>query len=98
MTGKTQVERLSDLRVAELAASVPDWSLGEGMISRQFDFADFVESMAFVNRVAALAEERDHHPDIEISYNHVRIDLSTHRVGGLTEKDFELAQAVDGLI
>lgn len=98
MTKQLPVELLSDLKVAELTASVPEWILSEGMISREFEFADFLESMAFVNRVAALAEEHDHHPDINISYNHVRIDLSTHKVGGLSKKDFALAQAVDGLI
>jgi 4a-hydroxytetrahydrobiopterin dehydratase len=98
MTDRMQVELLSDLEVAERTASVPEWILGEGMISREFEFADFAESMAFVNRVAALAEEHDHHPDIHISYNRVRLDCTTHKVGGLSEKDFALAEAVDGLI
>ncbi len=98
MTDQAQVELLPDLKVAELTASVPEWILGEGVLSREFEFADFTQSMAFVNRVAALAEEHYHHPDIRISYNHVRLDLSTHKVGGLTEKDFALAEAVDGLI
>jgi 4a-hydroxytetrahydrobiopterin dehydratase len=98
MTDRMRVERLTNLEVAERMASVPEWNLGEDVISREFEFADFVESLAFVYRVAALAEEHDHHPDIFISYNHVRLDLSTHRVGGLSEKDFALAQAVDGLI
>jgi len=92
------LERLSDKEVTELTASVPKWTLGEDLISREFEFADFLASMAFVNHVAALAEASDHHPDIHISYNHVRLDLSTHSAGGLTEKDFALAQAVDGLI
>jgi 4a-hydroxytetrahydrobiopterin dehydratase len=98
MTDPTPVELLSEIKVAELATSAPEWILGEGVLSREFEFADFVESLAFVYRVAALAEERDHHPDIHISYNHVRLDLTTHKVGGLSEKDFALAEAVDGLI
>jgi 4a-hydroxytetrahydrobiopterin dehydratase len=72
--------------------------LGEGIISRELEFGDFRESMAFVEGVAKLAEEQDHHPDIFISYNHVRLDLSTHTAGGLTEKDFALAQAIDRLL
>jgi len=92
------LERLSGQKVAELTASVPEWTLGEDLISREFELADFLGSMAFVNNVAALAEASDHHPDIHIYYNHVRLDLSTHAVGGLSEKDFALAQAVDGLI
>ena len=98
MTDPIPVELLSENKVAELAASVPEWILGEGVLSREFKFADFVESLAFVYRVAALAEEHDHHPDIHISYNRVRLDLSTHTVGGLSEKDFALAEAVDCLI
>jgi len=98
MADQMQVELLSDLEVAERAALLPEWILGEGVLSREFEFADFSESMSFVNRVAALAEEHDHHPDIFISYNHVRLDLSTHSAGGLTEKDFALAQDIDRLL
>lgn len=98
MTDRAKLERLSGARVAERVILVPDWALGEDAISRELEFKDFRESMAFVENVAKLAEEHDHHPDIFISYNHVRLDLSTHNAGGLTEKDFALAEAVDGLI
>ncbi|MHB8059996.1 MAG: 4a-hydroxytetrahydrobiopterin dehydratase [Gaiellaceae bacterium] len=98
MTDEVQLLLLSDLEVAERMVSVPEWILGEGAISRELEFSDFPGSMAFLNRLAALVEEHDHHPDIFISYNHVRLDLSTHKVGGLSEKDFALAEAVDGLI
>jgi 4a-hydroxytetrahydrobiopterin dehydratase len=95
---QTRPEQLGSARVAELAGSVPDWMLERDLISREFEFEDFRESMAFVESVAGLAEEHDHHPDIFISYNHVRLDLSTHTAGGLTEKDFELALAIDRLL
>lgn len=98
MAEQAQLERLSGPRVGELAASVPDWTLGDDVISREFEFKDFREAMAFVVSVAELAEQQDHHPDIEISYNHVRLDLSTHKAGGLTEKDFALAVAIDRLL
>lgn len=98
MTDRAKLERLSGAQVIERVVSVPDWALGEDVISREFEFEDFSESMAFVENVAKLAEEHDHHPDIFISYNHVRLDLSTHSAGGLTEEDFALAEAVDGLI
>jgi 4a-hydroxytetrahydrobiopterin dehydratase len=58
---------------------------------------DFAEAMTFVNQVAQLAEERNHHPDIAISWNTVTLRLSTHTAGGVTDKDFELAEAIDGL-
>jgi 4a-hydroxytetrahydrobiopterin dehydratase len=98
MTDRAKPERLSGAQVAERAALVPDWMLGEDVISCELEFEDFRESMAFVESVAKLAEEHDHHPDIFISYNHVRLDLSTHTAGGLTEKDFALAQDIDRLL
>jgi 4a-hydroxytetrahydrobiopterin dehydratase len=58
---------------------------------------DFAQAMAFVNRVAEVAEEKNHHPDIGISWNRVTLRLSTHDAGGLTALDFDLARAVDRL-
>jgi 4a-hydroxytetrahydrobiopterin dehydratase len=98
MADPEQLGRLSGAQVAERAASIPDWRRGDGVISRELEFSDFRESMVFVNGVAELAEEHDHHPDIFISYNHVRLDLSTHTAGGLTERDFALAEAIDRLL
>jgi 4a-hydroxytetrahydrobiopterin dehydratase len=59
---------------------------------------DFAEAMAFVNEVAGLAEERNHHPDIAVSWNTVTLRLFTHTAGGVTDKDLELADAIDGLL
>jgi 4a-hydroxytetrahydrobiopterin dehydratase len=64
-------------------------------IKREFIFQNFVRAIDFVNKVAELAEEINHHPDISISYNKVRLTLSTHKAGGLTEKDFLLASRID---
>ena len=58
---------------------------------RQFQFADFLGSIAFVNSVAQVAEAAGHHPDIDIRYNKVRLALTTHDAGGITAKDFDLA-------
>ena len=75
---------------------VPQWEVREGKsLRRRFRFKDFVEAMAFLNRVAQVAEEEGHHPDIFISYNRVRIDLATHAIGGLSENDFILAAKID---
>lgn len=63
-------------------------------IKRMFEFKDFVEAMEFVNKVAEEAEKANHHPDINISYNKVGIALTTHDVGGLSEKDFLLAKTI----
>ena len=76
---------------------VSGWILDEEakQISKKFKFKDFVEAMVFVNKVADIAEKEGHHPDIKIKYNKVRIDLSTHAIGGLSVNDFILASKID---
>ncbi len=75
-----------------------EWTRRDDEIVRELQFADFVTAVAFVDRVAAAAEEAGHHPDILIhGYKHVRLTLSTHSEGGLTAADFALAQRIDGL-
>jgi 4a-hydroxytetrahydrobiopterin dehydratase len=80
-----------------LLAQVQGWKLENKSIQKTFKFKDFVEAMKFVNKVADLAEEEGHHPDIHISYSRVTIDLTTHAVGGLSENDFILAAKIDRL-
>jgi len=91
-------EMLSEQQATELMASVPDWTLGDDLISREFKFENIRGSMAFSESVVDLAEEQEHHPDIYISFNHVTLVLSTHKVGGLTQADFTLAEAIDRLL
>ena len=71
-----------------------DWALVNGEMTREWTFSGFPESIAFVNKVAELAEAAGHHPDIDIRYNRVRLALVTHDAGGITEKDTGLARAV----
>ena len=82
----------------ELARQVPSWSLVDGTLEEEFHFKDFGETMQFVNRVAQVAQQEDHHPDIEISYNKVRLALSTHSIGGLSRNDFILAAKIERLL
>ena len=70
---------------------LPGWKIEEGMLVKTFKFKDFLSALHFVNRVGELAEGAGHHPDIDIRYNRVRLSLTTHDAGGLTEKDFNLA-------
>ena len=80
----------------ELAGT--DWRREGESIVRDLEFGDFAATMAYVNRVAALAEEENHHPDILVhDYNQVRLTLSTHSVGGLTQADLDLARRLDEL-
>ena len=67
-------------------------------ISREFSFGDFNESIAFINKVADLAEAESHHPDIYIFYNRVKLELSTHAIGGLSENDYILAAKINQIL
>lgn len=71
------------------------WSLQGEAISKQYSWPSFPEAMRFVNRVADLAEEADHHPDILINYRRVTLSLATHSAGGITQKDLDLAEKID---
>lgn len=81
-------------------AGVSDWKLLDDAktISKTFTSQDFREAMVFVNKIADLAEEEGHHPDIHISWNTVRLSLTTHAIKGLSENDFILAAKINALI
>lgn len=76
---------------------VPTWKRKADVIRRTFEFKDFPVAIRFVNAVARLAEKSWHHPDIDIRWNQVTLALTTHDKGGLTEKDFSLAEQFDAL-
>jgi 4a-hydroxytetrahydrobiopterin dehydratase len=88
---------LSPQEAAARLSSLKNWKIENGELVRTFQFPDFVGSMAFVNKVADLAEKAGHHPDIDIRYNKVRLALVTHDAGGLTAKDFDLAAKSDAV-
>jgi len=93
----TPASPLSAAEVEIRLARLPEWHREGNAIRRAFRFPDFVAAMAFVQRVADIAERADHHPDIDIRYGEVTLTLSTHRTGGLTSKDFELAAYADAV-
>ena len=76
---------------------VPEWETDKKKIERVFEFDDFTAAIDFVNLVAEIAEEQEHHPDIEIRYNRVKLSISTQSKSGLTELDFQLAERIDTL-
>ena len=82
----------------EMLSQVPGWELAENKLTRRFRFKDFKEAMAFVNKVADLAESEGHHPDIYISWNRVRLELTTHAIKGLSENDFIMAAKVSEMM
>jgi 4a-hydroxytetrahydrobiopterin dehydratase len=87
--------KLSKAEAEQRLRNVAGWSLDGDSIRKQFTFADFPAAIAFVNRLAPVAEAADHHPDILINYKRVTLTYSTHSEGGLTAKDFEGAEMAD---
>lgn len=91
------MKKLSQEAIEERLTSLPDWSQTGDSLQRTFGFENFVQSMEFVAKVAEFAESKQHHPDILIRYNKVTLTISTHDVGGITAKDFDLAHMTDGI-
>jgi 4a-hydroxytetrahydrobiopterin dehydratase len=90
-------EKLSDAQVAERLAALSGWTLESGMLTRTFTLKDFTAALTFVGAIGHLAEAAGHHPDITINYNRVKLALTTHDSGGITEKDFALAAQINAL-
>lgn len=88
---------LSSSEIKDSLKRIPEWEHEKKAIERTYEFDDFTQAMDFVNGVAEIAEEDDHHPEIEIRYNKVTLKLSTHAEGGLTELDFDIAEKIDTL-
>lgn len=87
---------LESEKIQEYLKEVEDWEVQEDKrIKKTFKFKTFRESIGFVNRVASLAEEENHHPDIIIRYNKVTFELTTHAIKGLSENDFIMASKID---
>jgi 4a-hydroxytetrahydrobiopterin dehydratase len=89
--------KLSRAEAEQRVKGLDGWTLEGDAIRKQYTFKDFVEAIAFVNRLAPEADAADHHPDILINYKRVTLTYSTHSEGGLTVKDFEGAAAADRL-
>jgi 4a-hydroxytetrahydrobiopterin dehydratase len=88
---------LSEEQIAQRLRETPAWTLAGKAITRTWTFNDFPPALAFINRVGELAEAANHHPDIYNSWATVRLNLTTHDAGGLTDRDFDLAKKIDAL-
>jgi 4a-hydroxytetrahydrobiopterin dehydratase len=86
---------LTAAEIDKVLQNHPDWKLQSGKLVREWIFKDFVEAMAFVNKVAAIAESAGHHPDIDIRYNRVLLGLVSHDAGGITKRDGDMAGKID---
>ena len=91
------IAQLSDNIIEQKLQGLAGWQLQEEKLYRQFSFGNFVEAFGFMTQVALLAEKMDHHPEWSNVYSRVDIHLTTHDAGGISERDFALAQAIDAL-
>jgi 4a-hydroxytetrahydrobiopterin dehydratase len=91
-------EKLSPQDINKQLAQLDGWSLHDDKLQRQFVFRHFVEAFGFMSQVALLAEAMDHHPEWSNVYNRVKIELTTHDAGGITERDFMLAGRINNVL
>jgi len=94
---KGKEHQVSGTQAKELIAALPGWNLGEDHIHKQFRFADFLHALAFVNALGFIAEQQNHHPDLELGWGRCVVKFSTHDVGGLSMNDFICAAKVEVL-
>lgn len=92
------MERLTNEQIEQHLTEVPEWTETNDCIQRTYRLEDFNQALEFINRAAEYAERVQHHPDILVRYNKVTLTLTTHDAEGLTEKDFDFAQAADGFL
>ena len=92
---------LSISQINENLAKIPDWNLEDNgkSVMKIFEFKDFSQAVSFINRISEIAEREQHHPNLRLyNYNKLEVNLSTHSLNGLTEKDFTLAMKIEELI
>ncbi|MDE0878189.1 MAG: 4a-hydroxytetrahydrobiopterin dehydratase [Sphingomonas bacterium] len=94
------IEPLNETERAEALDGLPEWDYDEARdaITRTIVFSDFVEAFGFMTQIALMAEKADHHPEWKNVYNRVEILLTTHDAGGLSDRDIDLASAIDGVL
>ena len=88
---------LAKEEAGKLIGQVDDWHLADGAthISKEYTFKNFLDAMSFANKIADIAEQEGHHPDLSIDWGRVGVTLTTHAIGGLSENDFILAAKID---
>ena len=89
--------KLSDLEIQRALGSLPGWSRRGDTLTKTYTFEKFADGISFVNRVAKIADDMDHHPDIDIRYTKISLSLSTHDAGGITQSDLTLADRIEAL-
>ena len=89
--------KLTDSQISEGLSKLPGWNVTGGKLHREYKFPDFAHAMGFMATAAPSIEKNDHHPEWANVYNRVTVDLTTHSAGGITQKDLDLAVALEGI-
>lgn len=92
------MKKLSQEEIITRMVEIPNWRLHEGKLHREFQFRNFIEAFQFMTGCALFAEQMNHHPEWFNVYKTVRVDIHTHDVNGISEKDFMLAKAMSSLV
>lgn len=92
---KAKLKALSDSEILKELAQLQGWTFSRGALRCEFKFETFKKALQFVAKVGGMAEDANHHPDIDIRFCVIKLALSTHDVGGVSDKDFSLARAID---
>ncbi len=90
-------KKLENAEIEARTATTDNWRLEDGVLFKRFEFANFAESLAFVNQVGEIAEAADHHPDITFGWGYAELRTTTHDRGGVTDVDFALVEKIDGI-
>ncbi|MCY7348239.1 MAG: 4a-hydroxytetrahydrobiopterin dehydratase [Pyrinomonadaceae bacterium] len=90
-------KKLSEDEIKSALGDLKDWKIEDVNLEKRFEFANFTAALSFVNQVGAIAEQRDHHPDIRFGWGYAEFSVTTHDAGGLTQNDFELAKEIENL-
>ena len=88
---------MEDDQINEALGDLDGWKVDDGWLKKRYDFRNFAESLAFVNKVGEIAEDEDHHPDFKFGWGYVELELTTHDRGGLTQRDFDVAKRIDSI-
>ncbi len=91
-------KKLTDAEIENALVDLEDWEAENDNLKKHFEFENFADALAFVNKVGAIAEKRDHHPDVLFGWGYAEFFITTHDAGGITARDFELAKAIDELV
>lgn len=89
--------KLNPTELESVVSSLPGWSVQTGRLHREFKFKTFIEAFGFMTEVALIAESKNHHPEWSNVYNRVKVELTTHESGGVTERDVDLAGRINGI-